>query len=59
MGDVKEEFSMPEGEWFDVVDALDHPIGRELREEVHRLGLFHRAIHVFLQRRLADGCRLV
>ena len=48
MGDVKEEFSMPEGEWFDVVDALDHPIGRELREEVHRRGLFHRAVHVFV-----------
>jgi isopentenyldiphosphate isomerase len=35
-------------EWFDVVDALDRPIGRERREVVHSRELFHRAIHVFV-----------
>jgi isopentenyl-diphosphate delta-isomerase type 1 len=35
-------------EWFDVVDALDRPIGKERREVVHARKLFHRAIHVFV-----------
>jgi len=35
-------------EWFDVVDAEDRPIGRALREEVHRRGLRHRAAHILL-----------
>ena len=45
---MKDDFSTTEDEWFDVVDALDQTIDRELREEVHRKGLFHRAIHVFV-----------
>ena len=49
-------------EYFDVVDASDQVIGRERRSEVHRRGLFHRAVHVlvfdshgrlFLQKRSA------
>ena len=39
---------MDNREWFDVVDALDRPIGRERREVVHSRELFHRAIHVFV-----------
>jgi 2-C-methyl-D-erythritol 4-phosphate cytidylyltransferase len=41
------------GEIFDVVDLNDHPVSRETRANVHRLGLLHRAIHVFVFR--ADG----
>lgn len=39
---------MDNSEWFDVVDALDRPIGKERREVVHTRKLFHRAIHVFV-----------
>ena len=39
---------MDNSEWFDVVDALDRPIGKERREVVHARKLFHRAIHVFV-----------
>jgi isopentenyldiphosphate isomerase len=35
-------------EVFDVVDAKDQVIGQELRSEVHRLGLMHRAAHVLV-----------
>lgn len=35
-------------EWFDVVNAQDEVIGRELRREVHARGLWHRAIHVLV-----------
>lgn len=35
-------------EIFDVVDACDNVIGQASRAEVHRKGLFHRAIHVFV-----------
>src|SRR5450432_310133 len=35
-------------EWFDVVNARDEVIGRELRREVHARGLWHRAIHVLV-----------
>ena len=38
---------MPE-EIFDVVDERDHVIGRKPRNEVHRLGLMHRAVHVLV-----------
>jgi isopentenyldiphosphate isomerase len=50
---------MPE-EIFDVVNERDEVVGRRSRQEVHRLGLMHRAVHVlvfnargqvFLQRR--------
>jgi isopentenyl-diphosphate delta-isomerase len=34
-------------EFFDVVDANDVVIGRELRKVVHACALWHRAIHVF------------
>ena len=39
---------MDNSEWFDVVDALDRPIGRERRDVVHSSQLFHRSIHVFV-----------
>jgi len=39
---------MDNSEWFDVVDVLDRPIGKERREVVHARKLFHRAIHVFV-----------
>jgi isopentenyl-diphosphate Delta-isomerase len=35
-------------EIFDVVNERDEIIGRETRREVHRSGLRHRAIHVFV-----------
>ncbi|MGH8016771.1 MAG: NUDIX hydrolase [Opitutaceae bacterium] len=35
-------------EWFDVVDEADRVAGRELRAEVHRRGLLHRAVHVWV-----------
>jgi isopentenyldiphosphate isomerase len=38
---------MPE-EIFDVVDKHDQVIGRKSRNEVHRLGLMHRAVHVLV-----------
>lgn len=34
-------------EVFDVVDERDEVVGREFRREIHRRGLFHRAIHIF------------
>ena len=39
---------MDNSEWFDVVNALDRPIGKERREVVHVRKLFHRAIHVLV-----------
>jgi isopentenyldiphosphate isomerase len=38
---VKEEI-------FDVVNERDEVIGRQPRQEVHRLGLMHRAVHVLV-----------
>lgn len=35
-------------EIFDVVNAHDEVVGRAPRREVHRTGLMHRAIHVFI-----------
>ena len=35
-------------EWFDVVDAEDRVIGREIRRVVHARGLWHRAVHVLV-----------
>lgn len=35
-------------EWFDVVDEQDRVVGREVRREVHRRGLLHRAVHVLV-----------
>jgi isopentenyl-diphosphate delta-isomerase type 1 len=35
-------------ETFDVVNEHDEVIGRETRREVHRTGLRHRAVHVFV-----------
>lgn len=37
-----------EHEFFDVVNMADEVIGRRPRTEVHRLGLFHRAVHVLV-----------
>ena len=38
---------MPD-EIFDVVNERDDVIGRQTRNEVHRLGLMHRAVHVLV-----------
>jgi len=35
-------------ELFDVVDENDQVTGQNTRSEVHRLGLLHRAIHIFV-----------
>ncbi len=35
-------------ETFDVVDEQDRVVGRAPRSEVHRRGLLHRAVHVFV-----------
>src|SRR5437867_5001138 len=35
-------------EIFDVVNERDEVIGRQTRDEVHRLGLMHRAVHVLV-----------
>lgn len=37
-------------EYFDVVDEWDHVVGRRTREEVHREGLYHRAVHIIVFR---------
>lgn len=37
-----------DGEWFDVVNQQDEPVGRALRAEVHARGLWHRAVHVLV-----------
>ncbi|MCF7689319.1 MAG: NUDIX domain-containing protein [Cephaloticoccus sp.] len=37
-----------DGEWFDVVNARDQVVGRELRSVVHAKGLWHRAVHVLV-----------
>ena len=50
-------------EMFDCVDENDCVLGQESREEVHRKGIYHRAVHIFarsdsgkwiLQRRSAE-----
>ena len=38
-----------QNEIFDVVNESDEVIGRELRPEVHRKGLRHRAVHVIVK----------
>ena len=40
-------------EIFDVVDERDAVVGQEFRQEIHRRGLLHRAIHIFWLR--GDG----
>lgn len=45
---------MPIEECFDVVDKHDNVIDVKTRSEVHRLGLRHRAVHVFLFRSNGD-----
>lgn len=35
-------------EWLSVVNEIDTVIGRERRAEIHRLGIRHRAVHVFI-----------
>ena len=35
-------------EVFDLVNERDEVVGREIRSEVHRLGLKHRAVHILL-----------
>jgi isopentenyl-diphosphate delta-isomerase type 1 len=35
-------------EIFDVVNERDEVVGRQSRDEVHRLGLMHRAVHVLV-----------
>lgn len=37
-----------ESDLHDLCDALDHTVGSATRGEIHRLGLIHRAIHVFV-----------
>lgn len=44
-------------EYFDIVDAHDTVIGQKPRSEVHRLGLRHRAVHLFVFRN--DGQLLI
>lgn len=47
-------FANPKGngeECFDVVNERDEVIGQEPRSKVHRLGLWHRAIHIFVWNR--------
>src|ERR1700704_1447588 len=41
-------------EIFDVVNDRDEVIGREIRAEVHRLGLRHRAVHVLVFNRRGE-----
>lgn len=44
-------------EYLDVIDEADNVIGCEKRGRIHKIGLLHRGIHVFLFR--ADGKLLV
>jgi isopentenyl-diphosphate delta-isomerase type 1 len=39
---------MPAEECFDVVDAQDRVVGAETRAVVHKEGLLHRAVHIFV-----------
>ena len=41
-------------EIFDVVNERDEVIGQEIRREVHRLGLRHRAVHVLVFNRRGE-----
>ncbi|MEO0445560.1 MAG: 16S rRNA (adenine(1518)-N(6)/adenine(1519)-N(6))-dimethyltransferase RsmA [Verrucomicrobiota bacterium] len=41
-------------ELFDVVDEEDEVIGQNTRGEVHRTGLRHRAVHLFLQNKAGE-----
>ena len=41
-------------EIFDIVDADDRVIGKELRSRVHREGLRHRAVHVLVWNQLGE-----
>ena len=41
-------------ELFDVVDADDRPVGRATRAQVHREGLCHRAVHLFVFNRRGE-----
>ena len=41
-------------EWFDVVDEDNQVTGRATRQEVHRLGLRHRAVHIFVFNRRGE-----
>ncbi len=41
-------------ERFDIVDAADQVIGTASRDEVHRRGLLHRAVHIFLFNRRGE-----
>ncbi len=56
---VVDPWTMPMNleECFDVVDENDCAVGKLTRSEVHRRGLRHRAVHVFLFRQ--DGCMLI
>ncbi len=47
---MSDEIGQSLDEVFDVVDAEDRVIGSNLRGEIHRLGLKHRAIHIFWRR---------
>ncbi len=41
-------------EIFDIVDAHDRVIGQQIRSEVHRLGLLHRAVHILVVNRQGE-----
>lgn len=49
----KNEVGQSPDEVFDVVDANDRVVGSHFRGEIHRLGLRHRAVHIFWLR--GDG----
>lgn len=46
-------------EWLDVVDAAGRPIRRERRETVHREGLWHATVHVWVLRPAPAGVGVV
>lgn len=46
-------------EVFDVVDINNEVIGQELRGKVHREGILHRSVHVFLFRDSSRGCEVL
>lgn len=41
-------------EWFDVVNEHDQVVDRRPRDDVHRLGLLHRAVHILVFNQTGD-----
>ena len=43
-------------EYFDVINEKDEVVGKATREECHKKGLLHRAVHIILVSKKARFC---